>query len=490
MRMRNTVDRAADDPHVSWGLGLTARRRNMPGAVPFWLTAPFLTLRVRRFSVDGVSNLPAPALSWMTPRWLAWPGAETEGRETRVEIQSVRHENTQTIGFLPFGQPQGQTDHLKTRNGIYDAEPAAAGRPYSTGVPRPPGIYRSSPEFRLFQNSSVSQELPQKQLQGELQFQPVMVFSQVYPLGLRIPAAALGVALSIRYQDNLGLSKGGCDRLSAGGHRSPLQSTVSIMAVLGPQNRKPAFSVKALQGGSVVYNAGAAARFHQGSQMISLQYQPSWCYAKSGVGTYGIMRPFLRDMPNAGERAAGCRPYGIIPFVGAATCRPPERGIIQLLSLGSNDLEKQRPHLSAADIYAAAPDPLPPLGSDGHKQRQDIPRALAYAGNDRTFRPEFFKSGPQAGNAAEIIPKPAKMMEMISQLIERRVTEAIRKQSEEGYGTAPESTDRSPIPEPDPPDMPLMPEREHSVSEKQARLYLRQIRKMAEEEHFRLGLLR
>lgn len=78
-----------------------------------------------------------------------------------------------------------------------------------------------------------------------------------------------------------------------------------------------------------------------------------------------------------------------------------------------------------------------------------------------------------------LLQRPALLMELIGRAVEREVTEAIRKQSEESCAQAPEPADRT-----------GMRAQEVPVSDKQVRLYMRQMRKLAEEERFRLGLLR
>lgn len=70
-------------------------------------------------------------------------------------------------------------------------------------------------------------------------------------------------------------------------------------------------------------------------------------------------------------------------------------------------------------------------------------------------------------------------MEVISRTVEREVAEAVKKRSEEIRKPAPESQ-----------DMPGMPAQDGPVSDSIVRLYMRKMRKLAEEERFRLGLLR
>ena len=129
------------------------------------------------------------------------------------------------------------------------------------------------------------------------------------------------------------------------------------------------------------------------------------------------------------------------------------------------------------------------MSGDFNKQPNPV-AALTLTDYNRTLLPEFNGPGSKTVSPPEIKQRPVMMMEMISQIIEQQVTQAIRKQAKESHRPAPEPAGRSPVPAPEPADKPPMPAQEHFVSDKQARLYLRQMRKLAEEERFRLGLLR
>jgi len=72
--------------------------------------------------------------------------------------------------------------------------------------------------------------------------------------------------------------------------------------------------------------------------------------------------------------------------------------------------------------------------------------------------------------------EPGVLMELISGAVERKVTEVIRKLPEERRTQEPAGNLN-------------MPGQEVPVSDKQVRMYMRQMRKLAEEERFRLGLL-